>query len=163
GITQQKGFNFTIDKIKEGKNNFKLRIYNEHISDERDIEIIGLDEPKLSISSLEYPINVSYKDEFSINYIIKKGSNSTAYNVVIKVYGPAFEKIYSLGNLEESENKSVNLRGNQLNIGENKFVIDLAYEDGNKRKYNEKEEITVNLSNVTFFQKMMIFLRNLFK
>ncbi|MFH0868489.1 MAG: transglutaminase-like domain-containing protein [Candidatus Woesearchaeota archaeon] len=167
-ITQQKSFNYSIEKSAAGKQESVLRIKNADVSKAEYIEYTVLDNPEIAVKDIEFPENVEYEDSFKISFLLSKESLSIPVNVKIIVSQNNFEKTWTVEELSADRKFIINLFGKDLKKGVNEFNVIVQYEDGNGRPYETKETFSVEIVNVTLMQNVLlglnqflIFLENL--
>jgi len=156
GIVQEKSFNYTVEKSVTGKQESIFKVENPDVSKADFIGYDVLDEPQIKIKDIEFPNEVQYDDNFKIEFLLSKQSNSIPENVVITLFQNKFEKTWTLEELSQDRKFIINLLGKDLKKGINEFNINVKYEDGNGRSYETKETFFVNLTNVTIMQNVFI-------
>jgi len=161
GIMQEKKMDFKVNSSFIGKQELIVSANNNQISKTDSIEFSLLDEPKLEITDLDYPENISFKDQYQISFMVNKISTSNPKNIVVNLKNKKFRREWSIDELSDDKGFIINLYGNNLNVKENNFNIFVEYEDKNKRKHTSEKDFSVNLVDVTFFQRIIIITRNI--
>ena len=158
GITQAKKISFNLSFISPGKKEVKFIVKNNQVSKAIYLKFGVLDKPVVKISGMEFPDNVLFDQDFSINFELEKHSASNPKDVEVKLTQGNFFKVWNINELHNNQRFIVDMTGKILNIGENKFKLSVNYKDGNNGKYNETAEFTIQLTNVTSIQKLQIIL-----
>ena len=156
GIAQEKSFNFSLENIKEAKQQLVLELKNEDVSKAYYVDVDVLDMPEIKISEIEFPAVVEYKDLYKISFLLEKKSRSNPGNVEITLSQNNFEKAWVVKELSEDRKFIVNLLGKNLRKGVNEFSINIKYKDKNDRSYEANESFAVELANVTFTQNILL-------
>jgi hypothetical protein len=76
GISQSKEINFSVMGDYIGKKEIKITAINSQVSKSKFVKYNVLDKPKIEIIDIEYPNNVSFEQEYSISFTLKKSSKS---------------------------------------------------------------------------------------
>jgi hypothetical protein len=133
-----------------------------------DVDV--LDEPKIDITELEYPSQIGFQQPYDVAFTLKKSSTSIPFNATLRFDAAGLEKTIEFPELRADKKYLFNLNSEDLSVKPNSFVISVGYYDQNSRLYTAKQEFSISLVNVTFGQRMVIWLhdadrwlRNLFK
>ncbi len=156
GIAQEKGFNYSIENPAAGKQESAFKVENSDVSKAQYIEYNVLDKPEIKIMDVEFPSEVSYEDEFKVNFLLKKESLSFPKNARIALASNNIKQEWAIKELNEDRKFVVNMLGKNLRKGVNEFDIVVKYEDGNGKKYEAKETFSVKLVNVTVIQNILL-------
>ncbi|MDP7244689.1 MAG: transglutaminase domain-containing protein [Flavobacteriales bacterium] len=156
GIVQEKSFNYTVEKSVTGNQESIFKVKNAVVSKAEYIGYNILDEPEIKINEIESPDDIEYNDQFKISFLLSKESASIPYNLEITLSRNNFKKTWTLKELSEDRKFVINLLGKNLRKGLNEFDIIVKYEDGNARPYETKETFSVELTNVTLIQNIML-------
>ncbi len=169
-IAQEKVFSDTIHYPETGINKIKFTVDGADVSRTIFYDLDVLDEPKVSIDDLEYPSQIEFQQPYTVGFTLKRESTSLPKEIDLKLDAAGLEKVVEAQDLKGDKKFLFNLDSADLSTKPNPFVISVIYEDLNGKTYTVKEEFEMTLINVTFGQKMIIFvhdldtwLRNLFK
>jgi len=162
GITQQKTVNFT-PKVQDGENDLVLSVSNDQISKEERVVFGGLDAPKLNINDLDFPREARYNDRFNVMFRLEKQSSSEPLDIKTRIRGAGINEVYGYDSLDKDVVYNITLKGRNLDEGPNPILIGVQYKDRNGRAYSESEDISISLVDVTFFQRIMLFVRGIFR
>lgn len=156
GISQEKDFNYTIDKPTAGKQESLFKVQNSDVSKAEYIRYTVLDAPKIMIKNIEAPDEVEYSNNFQVEFLLSKESISVPENVKIRLSQNNFKQEWELEKLSENRKIAVNMKGRELRKGINELRILVEYEDGNGKKHESEESFSVNLVNVTLVQNILL-------
>ena len=155
GISQEKSLTFKVDTSKIGfaepitlKNDLVSKVYNMNL-EVKDV-------PKIEIEQLDYPVNVSYDENFTVYFSIAKKSQSNPKNAHISLDVNGIQKTWDMDELKENRKFSVRFSGSQLKFGNNNYKINADYYDGLDKYYNANEEFSIELPKATFNQKFVL-------
>ena len=160
GIGQTKNATFGVNKSNTGLREVPVTLRNELVSKASYVSFKVNDEPRIEIEDLEFPVNVSYNDNFTVSFVLAKKSQSTPKNVEIIFGQNGFEKKWNIAELSEDRKFIVNILGRQLKYGKNDYKIDVVYFDGLNKRYSVGKEFSINLANVTFPQRILLLFSN---
>jgi len=170
GISQEKSFDYVLEKPKAGVNKVKFSIEGKEVSKSFFYDVSVLDEPKISIDDLEFPANIAFDKPYSVSFTLKKISASMPNDVKVDFDATGLKNSADVEELKVDRKLIFNMNSRDLSLKPNLFVISVSYHDINGKLYTVKEDFEISLSDVTFGQRMVIWLhdadrwlRNLFK
>lgn len=155
---EEKVFPFIFTSEKAGERDLTVTASSEFFSKKIILTFTILDEPKIEITDLSYPEKVEYNTKFTISFTIKKLSYRNPSNVKVILKQNKYKKEWSLQNLETDKQMRISLKGSDLDPGTNQMSLIILY-DG-KQEY---AQFTISLERVTFFQRVVLFLKKLTK
>lgn len=156
GISQQKSFTFKSDTSKIGFKDSPVTIKNDLVSKSYNIHLKINDIPNIGIEQLNYPINASYDENFTIYFTATKKSQSNPKNVHVVLDVNGLQKAWDIDELTENRRFAVRFSGNQLKFGDNAYKINVDYYDGLSKYYHSNEEFSINLSKASISQKFVL-------
>jgi transglutaminase-like putative cysteine protease len=169
-ITQKKAFPYTLHYPEPGINKIQFTVEGKDVSKTFFFDLDVLDEPKISIDDIEYPSQIEFKQPYVVSFTLEKASASTPEEVIVDFDAAGLLKKLEFNSIPVDKKLIFNLNSEDLSTKPNMYTIAVTYEDRNGKTYTQKEEFEVSLVNVTFGQRMVIFLydidrwiRNLFK
>lgn len=169
-ISQEKSFDYTLHAPKAGINKIEFSVDGKDVSKSFFYDLSVLDPPEISIDDVEYPAEIEFKQPYTVSFTLKKKSSSAPGEVKVKFDAAGAEKEIEQEKLSADRKFLFNLNSEDLSVKPNRFTVAVIYSDLNNRTYTENETFGVKLKNVTFGQRVVIFmydfdrwLRNLFK
>lgn len=160
GISQTKNVEFEIDKSKIGIRENQVTLRNELVSKALPLSFKVNDAPKIEIESLEFPANLSYNDEITVSFILAKKSQSIPKNIDVVFTQNGIKKEWNIDDLKENRKFVLNFAANQLEYGKNSYKINVDYFDGLNKQYITNKEFSIELANVTLFQRVLLWVNN---
>lgn len=161
GIAQEKKINFTVHRLETGLNELLVKASSPEISKSDTVKINVLDNPKINIAEIKTPAEVEYNDAFIVEFTLEKASLSNPQNVTVEISKGGLKERFEIEDMDDDKKYQLELTGKMLYAGENVFNINIAYEDKRGGTYETRGEMTVDLINVTFWQKVAIFFNRL--
>ena len=152
GISQSKNLTFDIGN-SVGYRESDVTLRNELVSKSSHIDLKVYDEPKIDIENLEFPLNVSRNDNFTVYFTLAKKSQSNPANVVIAFSGNNFKKTWNINELNENEKFVLNFEGGQLKYGLNDFAINVDYKDLNGKQHSASKQFSIRQTDANILQK----------
>jgi len=116
-----------------------------------------LDEPKLEIAELRYPVDVTYGGAYNLSCLIRHISASPAYNVTLIISNRQSES-YNFSILEMDQPIILNFEGKNMGYGSNQILLSLRYFDKNGKEYTGSESATISLNQATFGERISLLL-----
>ncbi len=160
GIAQTKNVTFEINKSIIGQRETPVTLRNELVSKTYHLNFKVHDAPKIEVGELEFPINVSYDQNFTISFTLAKKSESNPKNVNIVFELNGIEKKWFVNELTENRKFVLNFVGSQLVYGKNDYIITADYYDGLNKLYNTDKQFSVELVKANFIQRLHLFLNS---
>ena len=161
GIAQTKNVTFQINNSLAGLKELPVTLRNALVSKASYVSFRLDDAPKIEIEDLEFPINVSYDENFSVSFVIAKKSQSSPKNVEVVFAQNGFEKKWNIEELKEDRKFVLDFIGKDLKYGKNSYRINVDYLDGLKKQYKANKEFSVELANVTLWQRFLLWVNSL--
>ena len=156
GISQIKDFRFEINKSAVGQKEMPVTLRNEIVSKSSYVSYKIDDEPKIEIEEIKLPSDISYGRNFTISFMLAKKSISNPKNVQVVFRQNGIDKKWLINELAQSREYVLDLEASQLNYGENKYKVSVNYKDGLNKQYNIKKEFSLNFTNVTLLQRLLL-------
>jgi len=159
GISQAEMVNFSLNAGKYGKQEIGIKAYNSEVSKLSSVGFSYFDTPKLEIEELEYPRNASFEGKYAVSFYLKKGSVSDPKNIDIILNQNGLKKEWNIDKLTNDKKLVLDLYGDDLGFGENRFSVLVKYYDNNGKEYSAEKAFYVMLGNTSFPQKLLILLK----
>ena len=160
GIAQTKNVTFEINTSVIGFRESPVTLRNEFVSKAAYVNFKVNDMPKIEIESLEFPTNIGYNDNFNVSFTLTKSSQSNPKNVEIVFIQNGIEKKFDINELIENRKFVLNFVGKQLKYGKNDYKINVNYFDELNKQYNVNKEFSIELTNVTLLQRLILWFNN---
>lgn len=161
GIMHDKNLNFSVKYSQAGEREIPVKARNNQVSKFAYIKFNVLDEPKVRISKLEYPKNVSFEDKYKVVFVLEKGSKSDPVYIKVDFGQNGFKNAWMIDSLSKDRRYEITLQGSNLKAGKNEFKIFVDYEDKNNKGYETEREFFIELVNVNLWQRIQIFFNEL--
>ena len=159
GISQIKNVSFEINKSIIGQREGTVTLRNKLVSKASYVSFKINDVPRIEIEGLEFPINVSYDENFTISFTLAKKSQSNPKNAEIVFAQNGFRKKWDIDELAENRKFVLNFVGKQLKYGKNDYIIQVNYHDGLKKSYNLSKGFSIELANVNLWQRFLLWFK----
>ncbi|HII72718.1 TPA: transglutaminase domain-containing protein [Candidatus Woesearchaeota archaeon] len=161
GIAQEKTKEHTFGAVEEGINKVSFQVSGKDLEKTEFYDLMVLDEPEVKLEEYNFPAEIEYQQKYTFEFTLKKVSGSEPVNVTMTFDAAGQKKTVDVGTMTGDKKYVFNLNSEELTTKPNRFVISAQYRDHNGKLYTLREEKEVNLVNVTFGQKMVIFLKGL--
>ena len=132
----------------------KVSVKNNDISKIEILDIEVLDYPLVEIVEVSYPDSVKYEDVFDVMFSVNRAKGDNPRNVKINMEDRIEE--FFIEELVGNQEVKIEISGGNLNEGDNKIIIDVSYEDLNRKEYQINKEIVIVLEKLTFIQKINV-------
>lgn len=157
GITHSVTKIFDLGQMNAGKRRVLITAKNSEINQADEIEIDIIETPKIDVNVTSYQQSIKYDDPLSIEIRVVPTSSSSPESISVNLKSGNVDQTWS--NLENPDRANVliyNAEGNILKPGENVFDLRVEYTDSNGNEYVDEQKFSVNLDDVTLFQRIMI-------
>ena len=162
GISQSEEFEFTVPEAEAAKNELLITAKNNYITKSSHLTFEALDKPIIEIEDLSAPSNASYKDQFNISFTTAKKSNSNPINVTVLMTVDGRTMKWTLDYLDSDKPFTIIINASSLSQ-QNNLRVKADYEDELGRKYAVEQQFSIQLVNLSLFEKLMVFLNDLNK
>ena len=156
GISQTKNVSFEINKSIIGQRESTVTLRNDLVSKASYINFKVNDVPKIEIEMLEFPLNVSYDENFTVSFTLAKKSQSNPENAEVIFAQGEIEKRWNIDELTEDKKFALRFVGSQLAYGRNNFKISIKFYDVLRREYRIDKELSIDLPNANPFQRVLL-------
>jgi len=161
GINQQKIVYFSKQFNSENQHTMKITASNSQISKAYYLIANVYERPNINIENLNYPKTVSFNEEYKISFLMNKTTKSIPRNIIVSASRNDILKEWTLPSLPYSQEFVIELNGKDLSLKENIFIVKISYEDEDGYLYDTAKEFSIDLMDVTLFEKVIIFIRQL--
>ena len=162
GIADSEEIEFSLNDLEIGRKTVKISARNRDMFKTSSLSYTVLDQPKVIIQEISYSKEVELGQESTISFLLEKDSLDMPRNVDVNVdYGKITQKVFK-ELLEDKMEVNVDIQTNDLLDEENTIFITIYYEDESGTKFTEQEDISIKLLNLSFWDKVKMFLKRLF-
>jgi hypothetical protein len=119
------------------------------------------DLPRVSVLRITAPGTVRYGDTFTVTVRLGKESHSVPRNLEGAIRAGRVTADFSLASLPGEHELELALAGRQLRPGRNAINVTVTFEDRNGRSYEASGGTTLELVNVTLWQRLKLLFRSL--
>ena len=162
GIGEEKQFDFIFSPDQTGDLEVKAKASNSEAAKTIYLEIYVHDQAMIEILELDYPVKVSFEEDYILSFLLNKYSNTVPKNVKVTLYQNGFGKEWLLDSLDSSKKFEINLKGSDLSVGENEIKINVEY-SGNGKVYFVSKSAFITLNKVNLVQRVQIFFNDIAK
>ncbi len=154
---EEKSLNGEVEVQHEGIQNIIVSVRNDEVN---NIEVLPIDVEKSTevLLTLEVPAEMSYNEEASFTFRVDERKGSPQ-NVSLAIY--LNNKHIKTSNLDELGGISLGVEGKLLSAGDNTVRYELSYHDRTGKVQMKEGNATVRLVNLSFWQRIKIFFRDL--
>ncbi len=158
-INQVETINTKISGQTPGYQKILVKASNSVIEKNTYLEYTILDQPQIALT-INFPKQVEYNKGFTISPTIKKSSFSSPYNVKLVLIGPKSKNQWTIKELNQP--KQFLVKSNSQGLGtSNKFLVQISWEDKDKKKFQTKKEINIKITGKNFLEKLKLWLNNI--
>ena len=162
GINQEKTVDFNIKPKSRGEKSYIIKAKASGVSSIAEVKTKVYDAPKIKMVEVKAPKEVKYEDQFIIEFKLQKISYSTPKNIAITYFlkDQKVSEVYAI-ELNNDQTYKLKVKGSDLKSEKNIIKVNISYEDDNKKHYGLEKDFVINLKNLTFMQKLLLFLNNI--
>jgi len=160
-IGQKKFINLKRVFSEQGPQDITITAKNDDVTKTTNVMFDIWDRPEISLDNITYPKKVKLNEEFKVEFKLARMTESIPKNVNINLVTDAFEKEWHLDELTENRKYILNVDDYTLSQESNKFTIFLTYEDALGRKFSEKEEFSIDLTEISLTQRGILILNRI--
>lgn len=162
-IGQEKDVSFALklSDEKPGKKDLIVKAKHDKVSKAASAEFSLILRPKVEIKELYYPATIEFNKKFVVNFTLEPSSPAKDALLVLKHDDSSLSQDWKLETLDTPRRFSITLSSGSLTLKPNNFKIILTYNDNLGKEYTALQEFSINLENVTFGQKVQIWLNSI--
>jgi len=157
GIMQSRSVTFSVNYSKSGKMEVPVKARNKDVSKFNYIDFRVLDEPKIEVSELEFPMDVNFDQKYEVVFVLEKESSSNPVDIDVEFEHSGIKDEWTIEELFEDRRFVLNLQGSDMKAGKNDFKILVKYKDKNSKVYETEKEFSIELVDVNLWQRVYIF------
>jgi len=167
-VTAEKGeeqtFSVELADKEAGMNNYAITATVgavNQLSKTTYVLIEVLNKPELTLDNLTYPKTIGFEDEGVIDFLLNINPESIAKNVTVRLEHKKLNKEWTFQELKDGKEFKILFYGNNLKLSNNDVVIRAEYQDEQGKHYTTEKQFRIELKNLTFFQKLVMFVEDL--
>ncbi len=153
GIADQQEVEFTNLKKTIGTHTVFIKAENDDIQKTEEVEYKVVDEPNIKIT-VTAPKEATKAADVPIEIVVEKMSEQTPKNVTVRIEYANKEKWWNIEEIYEAETITETINTDDFRRVNNIIRVNIIYHDFNGEEYKTEEEISVTLTNVTFFDRL---------
>ena len=153
-------FDYRPESTKD--NILTITAKNSKVSRSASLNPTILDVPAVQFTGINYPKNVTYKDNFNITFDIEKTSAASPKNIEIYLHGSGIEQRWQFSELASKKSFVIGMAASSLSAGANVLYIDVKFYDNNNREYTTTQQLEIYLATPTLWQRIMMFFSRIF-
>ncbi len=151
GIGQQKELAFNV-LLNQSTSVVEVTAQNHLITKTESVQLTILESPKIIINNLNYPNEVSFNDQYTLELKLSKETLSEVKDIVLDFN----YKQYPINDFQfQKEIQIKNLKASNLIEGENQLPITIEYKDKKDKQYTTTQNIKIKLNQLNFWQKII--------
>lgn len=162
GISQSRSVEFDLP-LKVGAQEAVVRLEHDDVRAQEIISYVVHDEPRVSFVNVSVPDKVSYDDTFVVAVTVKKDSYSVPQNLNFSYHrenGDELSKMHA-DSLDHTYTFKLRMKGKDLFSKNETFYAQVRYEDDEGEVYSERKEYHVQMAEISWWQRFMIFLNKI--
>ncbi|HIH37549.1 transglutaminase domain-containing protein [Candidatus Woesearchaeota archaeon] len=132
---------------------------NEVVSKTHLLFLMVDDLPSMRVQMIDAPKKVKYHDTFDITMILNKTSMVSPKNVTIMMRRGQARYQWTIDQVDKAQPLVLEQKASSLYPGKNVYIVNIAYRDDESRVYTMDEEFSVELTDLTFLQKTVLFVK----
>lgn len=160
GISRSESVSFALVNKEDGYYENAVSAKNSQVTKSFTLQYTVLDKPLLEISNIGFPTEVEFNGQYELKFTLSKNSSSVPVNVKVVVESN-IPKEWNFPEYEEDNNFVLSFKGGDLSYGQNDVKISATYYDLPGKEYTVEKTITIALTEATFFQRVILFLRQI--
>jgi len=157
GISQSKNFSFRIKNLAQNI----ITLKSDELSKYYYANFTVIDEPRIEIGNVEYPISVSYGQNYTVSFLLKRNSNSEPKKISVEFKQNKKTREWKPEAPEGQQKFVLNLLSNTMKYGTNDYRVSVKYYDNLGKVYITEKEFSISLNDATFFQRILLFLNRI--
>ncbi|MBC8500736.1 MAG: hypothetical protein ISS25_00305 [Nanoarchaeota archaeon] len=161
GPKEQYNKEFVKEMPSVGVKNLAVTAKNDDFSITKYILIHSVDTPLVKISKLDYSEEVLFEEQADISFSVLQESFSNPSDIKVTLEGKRLSQSWNVEDLDIRREFSIAVPAKIMSLGLNEFKISVSYKDEKGQDYLVEEEFSIELINVSFSERIIIFLNQL--
>ena len=156
GISQEKKVEFSFSEKDVGKKEKEVKASSEDALKTLIVKYSALDAPSIKIINITYPKSVEYKEEYTVEFLMKKESFSNPVYVEIILNQEGYEKVWTIEEMRQDRRFIIDMKGSNMVNGENEFEIRVDFKDRLGNDYKDESNIDIDLVGLSLVEKLLV-------
>ncbi len=157
GISEKKNITFYHPILSTGSKRLEASFTHQELLKKQTIFISSFERPKLEITEVKAPENITFGKNFSAHFIVTRKNQAPIKNITASISGGGISQKWKQENIEEQNKYVVNVGRHVLTSRENIVNFTVTYTDERNRNYVEKKTATIKVTNLTIAQRSVMF------
>ncbi|MEM4254550.1 MAG: transglutaminase-like domain-containing protein [Candidatus Woesearchaeota archaeon] len=162
GIGQTRNANFVQGFTTPGTTTVFVKARSPELTKSMPIAFQMLDLPKINISGVSHPANISYGQKFTLLFVLVPASYNKPRNVLLNIITPAGKRFFEIPELVSDRVFEIGIDSDELSLGTTSIMIEAEYKDDRGKTYKTKTSANITLTDVPFFTRIWLWFRGLF-
>ncbi len=162
-LQQEQQFRYTLTAARAGKQQYLLVLDGESFHKIVPFFFLVQDAAKVGIADVVSPVAVEYDEDYALLFRLNKDSETVPENLTIMIGLDGLEQNFFIPFLDTDREFTVQLNGEDLDLGRNNISIETKYTDKLGTQGKIEEQVSVVLKKPTFWQRMVIYFRRIGK
>ncbi len=161
GISQSKEVEFDLP-LKVGAQEAVVRLEHPDVRAQEIISYVVYDDPRVGFVNVSVPDSVSYDEDFVVAVTVKKESYSVPKNVSFSYHRENGDELSLMhaDSLDHTYTFKLRMKGKDLLSMNETFYAQVKYE-GEDEEFSVQKEYNVQMADVSWWQRFMIFLNKI--
>ncbi len=152
GITQSMALMHAVD-LGTGITEIVATADGDGVLERTLLDLNVLDLPSAEFVDINAPASVTFDDEFSVRFSMRRVSVSVPQDLQVSFFLNGLPTQFHVEKLEGKHDFDVSARGDNLEEGANTLRLEAAWQDRRGQEYRAQEEVAILLENLTIGQK----------
>ncbi|MBC8495601.1 transglutaminase domain-containing protein [archaeon] len=161
GLDEVVTFDFSPELTAVGVKNFIISVGNNNFVVKRYILIRSLDDPSIIISNFDAPKSVAYGEISSISFVVEQDSFSEPEDILVSVDGKRFSESWVVYDFTGKNEFVFTIPTKIMSSGSNDLKIVVEFKDDKGIEYAVQKNFSIDMTNVDFWDKILIFFNRL--
>ncbi|MGM5488052.1 MAG: transglutaminase-like domain-containing protein [Nanobdellota archaeon] len=162
GISQRKHISFALP-MSVGAQEAIIKLEHPDLSDREIVSYRVYDDPAVEFVNVSVPDQIGYNEEFAVSVTVKKDSYTVPKNVRMSFHRKDGDQLSEMttGRLNQTYKFRLRMKGKDLLSDNETFYAQIRYEGKNGTVYKKKVSYNVTLSDISWWQRFMLFLNRI--
>lgn len=145
---------FSSQFAAPGKREMAITAQSTEVQKTIIIPVVVQDTPELEILDFQFPEKINYGEPYQISFHLTKSSEAVPYAITLNVSQDTLTKTWQLDRLDQDRTFILNLDSGDLTKQSNPFMFVVTYADKNGNSYQKEEEIVIELTDLSYSDRV---------